>query len=153
MPAQGTASADVVWALLGLAGITAMMAGSFLLLGLLFRAFTGELRTGPWTRRRGRAAVPDDAAAADASGNPRHRPLERVAADLRRLARELAVVPSGTPVARRRGLLAAYDDVLIEAAEILQVPHELTTVPTDAREVERLRLLSSLEAAGLVVSG
>jgi hypothetical protein len=143
----------VVWALLGLAGITAMMAGSFLLLGLLFRAFTGELRTERWTRRRRRAAVPDDAAAADASGNPRHRPLERVAADLRRLARELAVVPSGTPVARRRGLLAAYDDVLIEAAEILQVPHQLTTAPADAREVERLRLLSSLEAAGLVVSG
>jgi hypothetical protein len=143
----------VVQALLGLAGVTAMMVGSFLLLGLLFRAFTGELRADRWTRRWARSAVPADTGGADASGNPRHRPLELVAADLRRLARELAVVPSGTPVARRRGLLAAYDDVLIEAAEILQVPHELTTVPAAGREVERLRLLSSLEAAGLVVSG
>jgi hypothetical protein len=142
----------VVRALLGLAGITAMMVGSFLLLGLLFRAFTGEYRAARSARRRARGPAPDDAARGDARG-PRHRPLERVAADLRRLARELAVVPSGTPVARRRGLLAAYDDVLIEAAEILEVPHELTTVPESAREVERLRLLSSLEAAGLVVTG
>ena len=152
MPAQGTASADVVRALLGLAGVTAMLVGSFLLLGLLFRAFTGEYHLARLARRRARSPVVDVAGATDASGNPRHRPLELVAADLRRLARELAVVPSGTPVARRRGLLAAYDDVLVEAAEIRQVPHELTSAPAPAREVERLRLLSSLEAAGLVVS-
>jgi hypothetical protein len=152
VPAQGTASADVVRALLGLAGVTAMLVGSFLLLGLLFRAFTGEYHLARLARRRARSPVVDVAGATDASGNPRHRPLELVAADLRRLARELAVVPSGTPVARRLGLLAAYDDVLVEAAEILQVPHELTSAPAPAREVERLRLLSSLEAAGLVVS-
>jgi hypothetical protein len=147
VPAQVTASADVARSLLALAGVTAMLAGGFLLLGVLFHAFTGQLRTGrPVALGRRPAAV----------GPPRpapHRPVERVAADLRRLASELAVVPSGTPVARRRGLLAAYDDVLVEAADILEVPHELTTVPHAAREVERLRLLAALEAAGLVVSG
>ena len=147
MPAQGTASADVARSLLGLAGVTAALAGGFLLLGLLFRAFTGQLRTvrpAALGRRSAPAGPPPPAP---------HRPVERVAADLRRLASELAVVPSGTPVARRRGLLAAYDDVLVEAAEILEVPHELATAPPAAREAERLRWLAALEAAGLVVSG
>jgi hypothetical protein len=145
VPAQVTASADVARSLLGLAGVTALLAGGFLLLGLLFRAFTGQLRTGRPAALGRRSAGPPPPAP--------HRPVERVAADLRRLASELAVVPSGTPVARRRGLQAAYDDVLVEAAEILEVPHELTTAPPAAREVERLRLLAALEAAGLVVSG
>jgi hypothetical protein len=81
------------------------------------------------------------------------RPLEKVAADIRRLTRELAMVPGGLPMARRRGLLAAYDDVLVEAAELLEVPHQLTAAPPTARELERMRLLASLEAAGLVVDG
>jgi hypothetical protein len=81
---------------------------------------------------------------------PARRPLELVAADLRRLARELSLVPSGTPVARRRGLLAAYDDVLREAAAALEVPERLAEVPPAAREVERMRLLGALRAAGLV---
>jgi len=83
---------------------------------------------------------------------PPRRPLQLVAADLRRLTRELSMVPGGTPVARRRGLLAAYDDVLIEAAALLQVPHRLTAQPEPLRELERIRLLGQLEAAGLVVT-
>jgi hypothetical protein len=80
------------------------------------------------------------------------RPLEQVAADLRRLTRELSMVPGGMPMARRRGLLAAFDDVLAEAAELLEVPNQLTAQPLAARELERMRLLGSLEAAGLVVT-
>jgi hypothetical protein len=85
---------------------------------------------------------------------PPRRPLELVAGDLRRLTHELAMVPGGMPMARRRGLLAAFDDVLVEAAQLLQVPSDqLTGAPEAARELERMRLLASLEAAGLVVSG
>jgi hypothetical protein len=43
--------------------------------------------------------------------------------------------------------------VLIEAAELLEVPHELTSAAPANRELERLRLIASLEAAGLVVAG
>lgn len=137
-------------ALLELAALTAMLVGAFWLLGASFRLFTGELRL-PRLRRAGSA--PPGALDAGTPEVVRHRPLERVAADLRRLASELAVVPSGTPVARRRGLLAAYDDLLVEAADLLQVPHQLTTAPAETREVERLQLLAALEDAGLVVSG
>ena len=148
MPEQAAASGSVVTSLLGLAALTAALGGGLALLGVLFRLFTGQLRL-PQRRSAPRSGLGE---ALPLAGPPR-RPVQAVAADLRRLAHELAVVPSGTPVARRRGLLAAYDDVLVEAAELLQVPHQLTAVPESGREVERLRLLASLEAAGLVVSG
>ncbi|SFE14748.1 hypothetical protein [Blastococcus tunisiensis] len=85
---------------------------------------------------------------------PGHRPLQVVAADVRRLARSIALVPAGAPMARRRALAAAYDDVLVEAAELLEIPHELRTAPAGPpRDAERLRLLAALECAGLTVQG
>jgi hypothetical protein len=94
----------------------------------------------PWVRR----PAPPPA--------PGGRPLERVAADVRRLARATELVPAGTPMARRRGLEAAYDDVLAEAAAMLGVPQALRTTPAGrAREVERLRVRAALQDAGLAV--
>jgi hypothetical protein len=85
---------------------------------------------------------------------PVRRPLQVVAADLRRLNRQLALVPSGAPLVRWQALWAAYDGVLIEAAEQLEVPHELASAPLGMpRDLERLRLLAALEGAGLVVRG
>ncbi|WP_324275947.1 hypothetical protein [Blastococcus brunescens] len=57
-------------------------------------------------------------------------------------------------MARRRALAAAYDDVLVEAAVLLEIPHELRTTPEGPpRDAERLRLLAALEGAGLTVQG
>ena len=83
------------------------------------------------------------------------RPIQVVAADLRRLSRQLALVPSGSTLVRWKALWAAYDGVLIEAAEMLEVPHELTEQPPAGvtRDVERVRVLAALEGAGLVVHG
>src|SRR4051794_29007610 len=94
-----------------------------------------------WARRR-----------AAANPQPGRRPLQVVAADVRRLGRQMALVPAGAPMARRRALAAAYEDVLIEAAVLLEVPNDLRTAPLGpARDAERLRLLAALEAAGLAV--
>jgi hypothetical protein len=80
------------------------------------------------------------------------RPLQVVAADVRRLGRQLALVPTGAPMVRRRALAAAYDDVLVEAALLLDVPQEVSATPVGPdRDLERLRLLAELEAAGLAV--
>jgi hypothetical protein len=81
------------------------------------------------------------------------RPIQVVAADLRRLSRQLALVPSGSTLVRWKALWAAYDGVLVEAAEMLEVPHELNEQPPAgvARDIERLRLLAALEATGLMV--
>ena len=83
---------------------------------------------------------------------PQRRPLQVVAADVRRLGRQIALVPAGAPMARRRALAAAYDDVLIEAALLLDVPNDLRTAPAGPlHEAERLRLLADLEEVGLAV--
>ena len=80
------------------------------------------------------------------------RPLQVVAADLRRLSRQLALVPAGASLVRWQALWAAYDDVLLEAADALEIPHELRTAPNGLpREFERLRLITALEDAGLAV--
>lgn len=80
------------------------------------------------------------------------RPLQVVAADLRRLSRQLALVPAGASLVRWQALWAAYDDVLVEAADALEIPYDLPTVATGLpREFERLRLVTALEDAGLVV--
>jgi hypothetical protein len=84
----------------------------------------------------------------------RCRPVQAVAADLRRLSRELAAVPAGVPFVRWQALQSAYDRVLVEAAEQLEVPQTLDDFPVGgARDVERLRVVCALEAAGLVVQG
>jgi len=126
------------------------MPGSLLLFGLPFAALCAVVvGFGPaerWlaernARRHARRSPPLD-----------RRPLEAVAADVRRLRRSLALVPAGAPMARRRALQAACDDVLGEAAGMLEVPHALATEPPGrTRDAERLRLLAALEAAGLAV--
>jgi len=86
--------------------------------------------------------------------DPARRPLEVVAADLRRLSRQLALVPAGAPLVRWRALWFAYDAVLTEAADLLEVPHDLAGASVGiARDIERLRVVSALEGAGLVVRG
>ncbi|MGY1855020.1 hypothetical protein [Modestobacter sp. SYSU DS0290] len=175
MPSGGSGSADVGTSLMRLGVLTVLLAVAVLVILLLVRWATGELQHRRAARRRAQArelarrqAPPRPptrrpathpagssarrrAGPATDPGMPARRPLEAVAADVRRLTRELAMVPGGMPMARRRGLLAAYDDVLIEAAGLLQVDHQLAAVPPEHRELERIRLIGALEAAGLVV--
>lgn len=125
-------------ALLQLIALLAAFAGVIVGLGPLTR------RLEAWAARRRAARHP----------RPANRPLQAVTADLRRLGRQVELVPTGVPMARRRALLAAYDDVLTEAAAMLGVPSELSRLPEGRpREVERLRLVSALRAAGLQVAG
>jgi hypothetical protein len=81
---------------------------------------------------------------------PQRRPLQVVAADVRRLGRQIPLVPPGAPVPR--ALVVAYEEVLIEAAVLLDVPNDLRTAPAGpVRDAARLRLLAELEEAGLAV--
>jgi hypothetical protein len=80
-------------------------------------------------------------------------PIERIARNARRLRGELATVPSGTPMARRRGLARAYDDVLVDACRALGVPDTLSGLaPGLQRDCERLRIEQELEDVGLRLS-
>jgi hypothetical protein len=126
------------------------VATSLLQIGTGFAVVAGLIAgTGPALREIGRLRERRRTAR---HPEPLRRPLQVVAADVRRLARQLAVVPAGAPMVRRRALAAAYDDVLIEAALLLDVPHELAATPVGTdRDAERLRLLAALEGAGLAV--
>jgi hypothetical protein len=127
-------------ALLHLGAIVGGVVGSVALAGWVARLVFGSAQLPEPLRRRRQQAAPVG------------RPIEQVAADLRRLGAQLARVPAGAPMARRRGLQAAYDDVLVEAARLLEVPHALDGVPPGrARDVERLRLQTALAEAGLAV--
>ncbi|GAB3201270.1 hypothetical protein GCM10027261_35360 [Geodermatophilus arenarius] len=128
-------------ALLQLGSIVAGVVGSVALIGWLARVVFGSAQVPAPLRRRSPEPV-----------EPPHRPLEVVATDLRRLSRQVAQVPAGVPMARRRGILAAYDDLLAEAAELLEIPTTLLgTPPGTARDAERLRVETALARAGLVV--
>jgi len=174
VPPPGSVSEEAGASLLQIGGLAALLAVGALLLALVIRLIIRTIRAAepvppppaPAPPRVAGPATPRPAAAGHhpvgrrspgtgaqrAVTGPR-RPLQLVAADLRRLTGELSMVPGGVSAERRRDLLAAYDDVLMEAADLLQVPHRLRTEPPATRELERLRLLSELEAAGLVVSG
>ena len=128
-----------------MAGLLLQIAAMTAWLAAVFRA------TGPLIRWIGRCI---DRRREARQPRTNRRPIQVVAADIRRLARQLSLVPAGAPMARRRALAAAYDDVLIEAAALLEIPHQMRTIPDGrARDVERLRLQAALEGAGLAVHG
>lgn len=81
---------------------------------------------------------------------PAGMPIERIAADLRRIRPQALAPVAGTPMARRLALVAAYDEALLDACRALGVTTELDRM-TDSleRESERLRTESELERAGV----
>ena len=81
---------------------------------------------------------------------PTGRPLEKLAADLRRLRPEVRSPRPGIAMARQRGIVAAYDGLLVEASAALDVPTTLAELPQGIdHEAERLRVEHALERAGL----
>ena len=75
-------------------------------------------------------------------------PLERIAADLRRLHGEVRRHPAGMPMAKFRGMMAAYDDALLDA-RALDLPTDLSELAEGVeRESERMRLEFELEQGG-----
>lgn len=84
-------------------------------------------------------------------------PIERIAADLRRLRRELVALDGQHRpglATRRRALELAYDDVLRSACQALDVPgaDRLTTTSHLAHEIVVVELETRLLAAGLDVA-
>jgi hypothetical protein len=124
---------------LAIAIATAVAAAAF---GLVF--YNGELMA--MTVRVGRLLgfLPPPPAA------PVGMPLERIAADLRRLRVEAGRHQPGMSMAKYRGAVAAYDDALVDACRALDLTTDLSTIPEGVeRESERLRVEYELERAGI----
>lgn len=79
-------------------------------------------------------------------------PIERIAADVRRIRTDIRQAPPGMPMARLRGWSAAYDDVLVAACRALDIETclESSRFPVE-RELERERVERMLVRAGLLV--
>lgn len=79
-------------------------------------------------------------------------PLEEVAANLRRL-RSVVATDSKRSAAHQMGNRLAYDRVLAQACDMLDVQHNLSTESMGLeRDIERFRLEAELERAGVVIS-
>ena len=77
-------------------------------------------------------------------------PLERIAADLRRLHGEVRRHPRGHADGEVRGDVAAYDDALLDACRALDLSTDLSELPEGVeRESERMRIEFELERAGI----
>ncbi len=99
---------------------------------------------------RGRPSEPPDAAAA--APHLRGRPIEQLAADLRRLRTAVAndQQRSATHQLANR---VAYDHLLMQACEMLNIQHGLgMTTAGPERDIERIRVEAELERAGIVLS-
>ena len=82
----------------------------------------------------------------------RARPIEQLARDLVRVRADLLAISPGTPMARRRGITQAYDELLVEACRELGLDAtlgDLTRVPLDRRQHRRRQVERALEGAGL----
>ncbi|WP_439660172.1 hypothetical protein ACSHWB_00900 [Lentzea sp. HUAS TT2] len=81
---------------------------------------------------------------------PEHRPIERIAADLRRVRRVRARFEPGESAIKKIGARQAYDALLIQACSALDVEHRLLVLPEGMdREIERLRVEERLRDLGL----
>ncbi len=81
---------------------------------------------------------------------PAGMPIERIASDLRRIRPEANRPTPGMPMARRRGIVAAYDGALVDACRALGLETDLERIVDQLeRESERLRTEAALERAGV----
>jgi len=79
-------------------------------------------------------------------------PIEAVAANLRRL-RAVVAADANRSAAHQMGNRLAYDKVLAQACDMLDVEHDLDQQSTGLeRDIERFRLEAELERAGVVIS-
>ena len=79
-------------------------------------------------------------------------PIEQLAADLRRL-RGILGSDSHKSAAHQMGNRLAYDKLLMQVCEMLEIEHELDTDSVGfERDIERIRVEAELERAGLILS-
>ncbi len=79
-------------------------------------------------------------------------PIEQLAADLRRL-RSALNNDARRSAAHQMGNRLAYDRLLMQACEMLELEHELATETVGfERDIERIRVEADLERAGVILS-
>ena len=110
-----------------------------------------DLLSGRWDEHLGRRAQSDPADVGEAALDLRGRPVEQLAADLRRL-RVAVANDQRRSATHQLANRVAYDQLLIQACQMLNVPHELgKNMAGPERDIERIRVEAELERAGMVL--
>ncbi|WP_374454862.1 hypothetical protein [Nocardioides sp.] len=125
--------------------------GAVLLLHVLLRVGIAALfdELGDWRSWRAAARVVRRLRRRRAEVVPLRRPIEDIGADLRRL--HASFHREGLRFAKYEGCRQAYDRVLGEAADMVELTHLLAVLPPGTeRDRERERLEMLLEDAGLL---
>ena len=110
-----------------------------------------DLLSGRWDEHLGRQhpSDPDDG---EAAPHLRGRPVEQLAADLRRL-RVAVATDQRRSATHQLANRVAYDQLLMQVCQMLNVPHELgKNTAGPERDIERIRVEAELERAGIVLS-
>jgi hypothetical protein len=141
--------ADVYQAVLGAVSIMILVpVGVVLLYGLLAGRWDAAISNWRGSRRQ----KAERRRNLRAMRRQRGVPLEQVAANLRRL-RGVLTVDAHRSAVHQIGNRVAYDQVLIQASEMLQIEHDLAKRSAGMeRNIERLRVEAELERAGVVLS-
>ena len=88
-------------------------------------------------------------------GQPIGRPIEEIAADLHRLQRWIEAYSESPPLPGKATKVAAavlaYDQVLAEACQTLEIAESLARTVGIDREAERLRMEAALTHAGFMI--
>jgi hypothetical protein len=111
-----------------------------------------DLLAGRWDEQLRRRPQPGPADGDEPAPHLRGRPIEQLAADLRRL-RAAAATDQQRSATHQLANRIAYDQLLMQACEMLNVPHDLAKKTAGPeRDIERLRIEAELERIGLVLS-
>jgi hypothetical protein len=109
-----------------------------------------DVLAGRWDEQLGRR--PPSNPADEVAPHLRGRPIEQLAADLRRL-RAAVAHDQHRSATHQLANRVAYDQLLMQACEMLDVPHGLGKKTAGSeRDIERIRVEAELERAGIVLS-
>lgn len=139
---------QVALGLLALSLVVAAPIGFLALYDLTAGRWDGQIKR--WRSRREEAL--EHRRAVKALRRQHGIPIEQLAADLRRLRTAISN-DEHRSAAHQMGNRLAYDQVLTQACDMLDIPHELGQESTGLdRDIERFRLEAELERAGVVIS-
>jgi len=111
-----------------------------------------DLLSGRWDERLGRRRPSDPADAGEAAPHLRGRPVEQLAADLRRL-RVAVATDQRRSATHQLANRVAYDQLLMQVCQMVNVSHELgKNTAGPERDIERIRVEAELERAGIMLA-
>ena len=129
-----------------------ILASAILVGGPLIANAIHDLLSGRWDEHLGRRLPSDRGDSGGVAPHLRGKPVEQLAADLRRL-RVAVATDQRRSATHQLANRVAYDQLLMQACQMLNVPHELReNTAGPERDIEQIRVEAELERTGVMLS-